>query len=191
MGQTKGGTVTFPVLNVRMVPEEKVVANDYNPNKMMPKMLRLLKKSIVEDGVTQPIVTYYDAERDIYIIVDGFHRYTVLKQLKVPEMPIVTIDKDISERRISTIRHNKAKGTHQLDLVKQNFQSLVAENKFSLAEIADKIGAEAEEVVVYTKKGSIIEEFKNQNFSNAWERDRNAKISYKSTPFEEMEDGDL
>lgn len=191
MGEIKRGTVAFPVLNVRMVPADKVVANDYNPNKMMPKMLRLLKKSIVEDGVTQPIVTYYDSERDIYIIVDGFHRYTVLKQLKVPEMPIVTIDKDISERRISTIRHNKAKGTHQLDLVKQNFQSLVAENKFSLAEIADKIGAEAEEVVVYTKKGSIIEEFKNQNFSNAWERDKKAKISYKSNPYDEMEDGDL
>ena len=191
MGEIKRGTVAFPVLNVRMVPADQVVANDYNPNKMMPKMLRLLKKSIVEDGVTQPIVTYYDSERDIYIIVDGFHRYTVLKQLKVPEMPIVTIDKDISERRISTIRHNKAKGTHQLDLVKQNFQSLVAENKFSLAEIADKIGAEAEEVVVYTKKGSIIEEFKNQNFSNAWERDKKSKISYKSNPYDEMEDGDL
>jgi ParB-like chromosome segregation protein Spo0J len=191
MGQTKGGIVAFPVLNVRLVNAEKVVANDYNPNKMMPKMLRLLKKSITEDGVTQPIVTYYDAERDIYIIVDGFHRYTVLKQLKVSEMPIVTIDKDISERRISTIRHNKAKGTHQLDLVKQNFQALVAENRFSLPEIADKIGAEAEEVVVYTKKGSIIEEFKNQNFSNAWERDRTAKLKYESKPYDEMEDGEL
>lgn len=191
MGEIKRGTVTFPVLNVRMIPTEKVVANDYNPNKMMPKMLRLLKKSIMEDGVTQPIVTYYDAEKDIYIIVDGFHRYTVLKQLKVSEMPIVTIDKDISERRISTIRHNKAKGTHQLELVKQNFQSLVSENKFSLAEIADKIGAEAEEVVVYTKKGSIIEEFKNQNFSNAWERDKTAKLKYESRPYDEMEDGEL
>lgn len=191
MGETKRGAVTFPVMNVRLVPADKVVANDYNPNKMMPKMLRLLKKSIVEDGVTQPIVTYYDPEQDIYIIVDGFHRYTVLKQLKVSEMPIVTIDKDISERRISTIRHNKAKGTHQLDLVKQNFQALVKENKFSLPEIADKIGAEAEEVVVYTKKGSIIEEFKNQNFSNAWERDKTSKIAYSSTPYDEMEDGDL
>lgn len=188
MGQTKGRIVAFPVLNVRMVPAHKVVANDYNPNKMMPKMLRLLKKSILEDGVTQPLVTYYDLEKDIYIIVDGFHRYTVLNQLKAPEMPIVTIDKDISERRISTIRHNKAKGTHQLDLVKQNFQSLVAENKFSLAEIADKIGAEAEEVVIYTKKGSIIDEFKNQDFSNAWERDKTSKIAYSSKPYDEMED---
>ncbi len=191
MGKIKGGTVAFPVLNVRLVSADKVVANDYNPNKMMPKMIRLLKKSITEDGVTQPIVTYYDKEQDIYIIVDGFHRYTVLRQLKVEQMPIVTIDKDISERRISTIRHNKAKGTHQLDLVKQNFQALVAENRFSLPEIADKIGAEAEEVVVYTKKGSIIEEFKNQNFSNAWERDKKAKIMYTPNPYDEMEDGDL
>ena len=66
--------IQFPVLNVKMVPIEKVIANDYNPNKVATPEMELLKHSIEEDGYTQPIVTYYDKENDTYIVVDGFHR---------------------------------------------------------------------------------------------------------------------
>ena len=59
--------IEFPVLNVKMVDIDKVVANDYNPNKVAPPEMRLLKHSIEEDGYTQPIVTYYDKDQDIYI----------------------------------------------------------------------------------------------------------------------------
>ena len=64
--------IEFPVLNVKMVDIEKVEANDYNPNKVAPPEMRLLKHSIEEDGYTQPIVAYYDKERDVYIVVDRF-----------------------------------------------------------------------------------------------------------------------
>ena len=88
--------IQFPVLNVKMVDIDKVVANDYNPNKVAPPEMQLLKHSIEEDGYTQPIVTYYDKQKDIYIVVDGFHRYRVAKEfLNLKQVPIVTIDKDL------------------------------------------------------------------------------------------------
>lgn len=185
MGKTEKRIVEYPCLKPLLVSVDKVQANDYNPNKMSNKMFNLLKKSILEDGLTMPIVTFYDKGLDKYIIVDGFHRYTVLKRLHCTEIPVVVIDKDISERRISTIRHNKAKGTHQLELVKDNFNALINEGEFSLAEISEKLALESEEVVIYKKKGSVVEEFREQEFSNSWERNKEQKILYKNKTFDE------
>ncbi len=71
-----------PVYDVRAVPIDRVEGNDYNPNKVAPPEMKLLEVSIWEDGYTQPIVTYYDAERDMYIVVDGFHRWLILRDSK-------------------------------------------------------------------------------------------------------------
>ena len=62
--------IEFPVLNVKMVDIDKVIANDYNPNKVAPPEMQLLKHSIEEDGYTQPIVTYYDKERDMHYLIE-------------------------------------------------------------------------------------------------------------------------
>lgn len=177
--------IQFPCLNVRMVPIEKVTPNDYNPNKMESKMFRLLKKSIIEDGLTMPIVTYYDSIKDIYEIVDGFHRYSVLLKMKTPEIPVSVIEKPIEERMMSTIRHNKAKGTHQLKLVSNIFNSLM--KKVPLPKIAEGIGAEAEEVVIYRKGAVIADEFKDLKHSNSWERNPEDTILYQKKNFDEFE----
>lgn len=175
--------IDFPCMNPVLVPIEKLVANDYNPNKMEAKMFRLLKKSITEDGLTMPIVTFYDPEKDLYEIVDGFHRYTVLKRMKVQEVPVSIIDKPIEERMMSTIRHNKAKGTHQLSLVKDIFNKLL--EKIPMPKIAEGIGAEAEEVVIYRKGAILADEFKNLKHSNSWERNPEDKILYKKKTLDE------
>ena len=97
-----------PVSHIRWVPLEKVVANDYNPNRVAPNEMRLLYTSIKADGYTQPVVTYYDAERDMYIIVDGFHRYLVCKTYPdIREstgglLPVVVIDRPLNDRMAST-----------------------------------------------------------------------------------------
>ena len=112
-----------PVYNVRAIPLEKIRANEYNPNAVAPPEMKLLYKSILEDGYTMPVVCYYKEEEDVYEIVDGFHRYTIMKTHKdIFErengcLPVVTIEKDISERMASTIRHNRARGTHSIDLM--------------------------------------------------------------------------
>ena len=102
-----------PVYEVKAVPVEKVLANDYNPNVVAPPEMKLLELSIWEDGFTMPCVCYYNKEEDNYILVDGYHRYTVLKTSKRIYkrenglLPIVVIDKDLSNRMSSTIRHNR------------------------------------------------------------------------------------
>lgn len=111
-----------PVYNVKKIPVEKIEANDYNPNKVATKEMKLLYTSIKEDGYTMPIVCYHDKERDKYIVVDGFHRYRVIKEHKDIYsredgcLPVSIIDKDINDRMASTIRHNRARGKHEVEL---------------------------------------------------------------------------
>ena len=71
-------TYTSPVYNIQRVPIEKIQANAYNPNHVAPPEMKLLEKSIWEDGYTMPIVCYYLEREDKYEIVDGFHRYTTM-----------------------------------------------------------------------------------------------------------------
>ena len=112
-----------PVYQVISVPIDKVKANTYNPNKVAPPEMRLLYESIREDGYTMPVVCYHDNEEDIYVIVDGFHRYRVM--LEHPDiyeregglLPVSVIDKPIDQRMASTVRHNRARGTHNVELM--------------------------------------------------------------------------
>ena len=108
-----------PVYHVTAVPVEKIEPNTYNPNAVAPPELKLLYDSIKQDGYTMPVVCYYDKERDKYILVDGFHRYRIM--LDYPDiyarengmLPVSIIDKPLDHRMASTIRHNRARGTHK------------------------------------------------------------------------------
>ena len=112
-----------PVYHVISVPVEKIIPNTYNPNAVAPPEYRLLYDSIREDGYTMPIVCYYNREEDNYVIVDGFHRYQII--LDYPDiyerekgcLPVSVIDKPIDCRMASTIRHNRARGSHDVDLM--------------------------------------------------------------------------
>ena len=163
-------TITFPCLTARMVPAAQVVANDYNPNKVATPEMELLRQSIEADGVTQPVVTFYDAEADLYIVVDGFHRYTILtKLLHCPEIPVVVIDKPIQDRLASSIRHHRARGKPQVDLVSVMVEKLLRLG-WTDAEIAKHLGMEAEEVLRLKQMTGLAELFATQEFSRAWVR---------------------
>jgi len=159
-----------PVDRVIWVPKEKVVANDYNPNHVAPKELSLLYTSIKEDGYTQPIVTIYDAERDVYVIVDGFHRNFVEK--KYPDiaekcldyLPIVVMDKDINQRKASTVRHNRARGSHSVDGM-VNIIFTMMRDGCSEREICEKLGLEASEFEKLKHITGFAKIFKNYNYS--------------------------
>ncbi len=161
--------IDFPCLNVKLAPIEKVIANDYNPNVVATPEMRLLELSIKLDGVTMPIVTYYDNEKDLYIVVDGFHRYTILKDyLKSDVAPVVVIDKPLDERMGSTIRHNRARGTHQI----RSMSDLVLEltkTGWDEADICQKLGMELDEVIRLKQITGLKEAFANHEFSKSWE----------------------
>ena len=161
--------IKFPVLNVKMVNISKVVANDYNPNKVAPPEMKLLRHSIEEDGYTQPIVAYYDKDNDRYIVVDGFHRYRCAKEyFHLKEIPIVEINKDIKNRMASTIRHNRARGTHQIiDMSKIVID--LSNNGWEDDQISKHLGMELDEIIRLKQISGLKEAFSNHIFSKSWE----------------------
>ena len=166
--QSNVGNVTFPCMSPMLVPIEKVQANEYNPNKVASIEYNLLKQSIEADGVTMPIVTFYDAEKDRYIVVDGFHRYKILRdEFNCQEVPVVTIDKDIRERMASTVRHNRARGKHQVDLMGE-LVKVLTQKGCSDDEIALHLGMSADELVRLKQIVGIAKVFAATEYSKAW-----------------------
>ncbi len=162
-------TITFPCLQVRMVPADKVVANEYNPNRVATPELDLLADSIEADGVTMPIVVYHDKEHDQYIVVDGFHRYILLRdRYQCPEIPVVTINKPLDQRMASTIRHNRARGKHQVDLMGELVKALAAQG-WREDDIAKHLGMTYEEVLRLKQVVGIAKAIKYKDYGRAWE----------------------
>ena len=163
-----------PVYNVQAIPVEKIQAHDYNPNRVAPPEMKLLEISIWEDGYTQPIVCYYDKENDEYIVVDGFHRYTtMMTSPRIYErerglMPVVVIDKPLGDRMASTIRHNRARGSHNVDLMSNIVAELLEMGK-SDSWICRNIGMSADEVLRLKQITGLASLFKDEEFSRSWE----------------------
>lgn len=163
-----------PVYNVLRIPIDKIQANDYNPNAVAPPEMALLETSIWEDGYTMPVVTFYDKDNDKYIVVDGFHRYTVLKTSKrVFEreegmLPVVVIDKSMSDRMASTIRHNRARGSHNIDLMSNIVSELVEMGKGD-AWICQHIGMSKDELLRMKQITGLSSLFANKDFSQSWD----------------------
>lgn len=164
-----------PVYNVMAVPIEKVVANTYNPNVVAPPEMKLLELSIWEDGYTMPCVCYYLKDTDQYEIVDGYHRYMVMKTSKriydreKGLLPVSVIDKDISERMASTIRHNRARGVHSVELM-SCIVSELTKSGMSDAWIIRNIGMTKDELLRLKQITGLAELFADKDFgmSEEW-----------------------
>lgn len=158
-----------PVARVQWVPVEMVYANDYNPNKVAPPEMRLLEASIDADGYTQPIVTWRTDEG--YEVVDGFHRHLVGKKLGMSHLPVVVVnDKrtDRGDRIAATIRHNRARGKHQIKAMSDIVVELSRRN-WSDDRIARELGMEPDEVLRLKQITGLAELFAEGDFSEAWE----------------------
>ncbi|MEB7954621.1 IbrB-like domain-containing protein [Enterococcus faecalis] len=174
MGATKEQAYVSPVYHVQRIPIEKIKANAYNPNRVAEVELKLLEQSIKEDGYTMPIVCFYMKEQDYYEIVDGYHRYLVMKQSEEitkregGQLPVVVIDKPLEDRIASTIRHNRARGTHQVDSMVEIVQKLV-EAGLSNQWIMKNLGMDREELLRLKQISGIASLFSERDFSEAWE----------------------
>lgn len=161
-----------PVYTIHAVPLAKIRANAYNPNSVAPPEMKLLEKSIWEDGYTQPVVAYYLEDEDIYEIVDGYHRYTVMmtsKRIRDREqglLPVTLIAKDLSNRMASTIRHNRARGTHSIELMSTIVAELV-DSGMGDAWIVRNIGMDADELLRLKQITGLAALFQDKTFSEA------------------------
>jgi ParB-like chromosome segregation protein Spo0J len=145
-------------------------ANSYNPNIVAKPEMDLLELSIWEDWYTMPIVCYYLKDEDKYEIVDGFHRYMTMKNSERIYnrekwmLPVVVIEKDISNRIASTIRHNRARWTHNVELMVNIVQELI-ESWMTDAWIQEHIWMDKDELLRLKQVSWLISLFTNKDFS--------------------------
>lgn len=172
-----------PVDCVLWVKNDKVHANDYNPNSVAPVEMKLLEHSIMSDGYTQPIVTYeHDGLREV---VDGFHRHRVGKESNdvnarvLGYLPVVGIKPDRegkADRMAATIRHNRARGKHKVE----SMSDIVIELKrrfWSDEKIAKELGMDADEVLRLRQVSGLASIFADDEFSEAWEAESFTEIA--------------
>ena len=135
--------------------------------------MKLLYESIKIDGYTMPIVCYYNKESDTYIIVDGFHRYRIMKEnadiyeREKGMLPVTVINKSIDQRMASTIRHNRARGSHDVDLM-SNIVKELHELGRSDAWISRHLGMDRDEILRLKQITGLASLFKDIKFGDAW-----------------------
>jgi len=161
-----------PVEHIKWVRQDNVEGNDYNPNEVATPEMDLLHTSIKEDGYTQPIVTY-ELDGGDYEVVDGYHRMLIgktrddIRERLNDHVPVTVIDKPLEERMSSTIRHNRARGTHQI----RDMSSLVAElyeRGWDDERICEELGMELDEVIRLKQVSGLKEVFSGHEFSQSW-----------------------
>ncbi|WP_210251357.1 IbrB-like domain-containing protein [Aureimonas psammosilenae] len=164
-----------PVDLVTWVRSDTIRGNSYNPNTVAPPEMRLLRRSIEADGYTQPIVAC--AEGDGVVVVDGFHRHrvgkessTVRKRVKgyLPVTAIRTERNNAKDRIASTIRHNRARGVHGVEPMRDIVVTLLREG-WADEEVAKEVGMDADEVLRFKQIAGLPELFRNVEWSKAWE----------------------
>lgn len=170
-----------PAYDVIAVPIEKIKPNTYNPNAVAPPEMKLLYESIKEDGYTMPIVCYYNHEKDIYVIVDGFHRYRIMMEHRdIYErekglLPVSVIKKSIDKRMASTVRHNRARGSHNVDLM-SNIVKELNELGRSDAWICKHLGMDRDEVLRLKQITGLTALFKDVKFGQAWRPEKEEEL---------------
>jgi ParB-like chromosome segregation protein Spo0J len=166
-----------PVDCVLWVKNDNVKANDYNPNSVAPPEMELLRQSIMEDGYTQPIVSFKEDSQ--ITVIDGFHRNRVGKEVEevrnrvYGRLPVVNINQwkqGRSDRMASTIRHNRARGSHNIELMSTIVSELVEMGKGD-AWICKHVGMSKDELLRMKQITGLSSLFQNKTFSNAWESD--------------------
>ncbi|MEC4729033.1 ParB/RepB/Spo0J family partition protein [Shewanella sp. D64] len=163
-----------PVLNVKLISSSLVKDNDYNPNQVAPPEFKLLKHSIQKDGLTMPIVVGKQQGVNEVVIIDGYHRSRLLKhnlEFKsslASYIPVVILDKNIDDRMSSSIRHNMARGTHQVELTAQLVIKL-RDMDWSNDDIGRELGMDSDEVLRMQQVTGLAAAFSHNAFSIAWE----------------------
>ncbi|WP_368544681.1 IbrB-like domain-containing protein [Enterobacter soli] len=164
-----------PIDCVLWVKQDDISANDYNPNNVAPPEKRLLSQSLEIDGFTQPIVVTEDAPQH-FEIVDGFHRHEIGKnraalrrQLK-GYLPVTCLRKERREkydRMAATIRHNRARGRHQINAMSDIVRELSLLG-WSDEKIGKELGMDGDEVLRLKQINGLLEMFADRRYSEAW-----------------------
>jgi len=159
-----------PVENIKWIDCDVLVANHYNPNRVMNAEMNLIERSILQTGWIQPILVNKNN-----VIIDGFHRWTLsrlsvnLKERYHNKVPCAVLDVDDVEAMIITVRINRAKGTHLAFRMSEYVRELVEKHKVPIDKLATDIGATFDEVQLLMKSDVFeAKDVQNWTYSEAW-----------------------
>lgn len=161
-----------PISKVIWVPIRAISPNDYNPNKMAVPEKRLLQRSMLDHGVTQPLVVG-PKQDEKYILIDGYHRWSIINKSKELKerlnncVPVVVLNVSSRKQLVATIRHNRARGRHQIEEISDVVKTL-SDSGWSSTKIMDALGMEADEVLRLKQFRGLGELFKDDDYSISW-----------------------
>jgi ParB-like chromosome segregation protein Spo0J len=161
--------ISMPCLETKLVPRDSIVANNYNPNFVSPDKMDLLRQSIVDNGFCFPIVTIWDDDLEKYVIVDGFHRFTICSPewLDIELVPVVVLEHDITKRLVATVQFNKARGTHAVDLDADLIRTLIQQGMTD-EQVSTHLGIDLDTVHRYKQVSGVASLFANVEYSASW-----------------------
>jgi hypothetical protein len=87
----------------------------------------------------------------------------------------VVIDKDMNERMASTIRHNRARGKHQVKGMATIVFAML-ENGMSDESICAELGLEADELIRLKHVTGFSKLFANVEYKRSWETRRQIRL---------------
>lgn len=169
------GRVDLACMRVILARRAAVRANNYNPNSVPPDRLELLAQSIADNGFCFPVVVIRDEEAsaaegaDVYVIVDGFHRWTVAgsEWLDMELVPVVVLGHTMAQRLAATWQFNKARGSHRVDLDADLVRALLQQG-LTDAEVCAHLGVDPDTVHRYKQTAGIADIFRAVTYSPAW-----------------------
>lgn len=170
IGGRRKQQILVPCANTLLVRRELVMANTYNPNHVSDDKMELLYQSVVDNGFAFPIVVIWDDEQELFVVIDGFHRYLVSgpKWLGMSHVPVAVLSHDAAQRMIATWQFNKARGAHEVDLDADLIRALI-EQGMEEDEIVKHLGIDLDTVHRYKQVTGIAALFQHADYSMAWE----------------------
>lgn len=166
------GQYKEPVSQVLWVPINTLLPNSYNPNKMAAPEKRLLLRSLIDHGITMPLLVCAEKEQH-YTLIDGYHRWRLIKKNKEllkrlgRKVPVVVLDLPNNDRIVATIRHNRARGRHQIGEISEVVK-ILSTNGWPPSKIMDALGMDADEVLRLKQFKGLGEMFKDGDYSSSW-----------------------
>ncbi len=150
-------------LEVSYMPIGDLVPNAYNPNRQSDHDFELLKLSMTEDGFTQPIIVRGSDNQ----IVDGEHRWRAGRELGYDEVPVVLVEFSDEQMRISTLRHNRARGSEDIALSAEVLRDL--EKLGALEWAQDSLMMDDTEIEVLLSDIAAPEALAGQEYNGGWD----------------------
>ena len=159
---TKKHFSSLEKLKIEYLDITELKPNSYNPNRQSDRDFELLLKSMREDGFTQPVI----AQQSTKEIVDGEHRWRAAQALGMKQLPVVLVDMTKEQMRVSTLRHNRARGSEDIQLTAEVMRDL--EKLGALDWAKDTLMLSDVEVARLLEDIPAPESLKNEEYTTAW-----------------------